>query len=151
MIPEIICMIERSRVIEDFMVLHYWSKRRRFSSKGSNFRTLRRSWYLRCDNEVIRYSESTLNVLKFINEVFMRRIPNSGVVFQQGKIYIVKGFLTLSNRLEEKPWRKVPTRWSALVITELMCNLKDKWECMLIPRSVVEERSWGEHHLMSVG
>ena len=68
------------------------------------------------------------------------------------RIYIVNVFRTMSDHLEEKLPKNVPTRWSALVITVLMYNLKNKLESMLIPRSgstrnVLEEI----HHLINIG
>ena len=46
---------------------------------------------------------------------------------------------TISSFLEEKPVKKTPTRWRALVIIILMCDLNDKLESILTPRSEMIE------------
>ena len=47
----------------------------------------------------------------------------------------MKVLRTISNRLEENPRKKTPTRCTALVIIILRCDLKDKLQSMLTPRS----------------
>jgi hypothetical protein len=46
----------------------------------------------------------------------------------------------MSNRLEKKPLKNVPTRWSAKVITVLKCNLKDELELRIYVDAKISNR-----------